>query len=110
MQNQQTPMTPINNSFDFYSAINLHQLNKSQFSITCIFCTSADTQGLSKDGTFRQCLKCRKQFQCIAQPANNLQNIPSLAPIKPVTTFQSLQRPLFIEPKKYEHTSSFPKR
>ena len=101
-QNQNIPMTPINNSFDFYSGINLLQVNKAQFSITCIFCTSADTKGLSPDGTFRQCQKCRKQFQCIAQPANNLQNIPSLPQMKPVTTFQTLQRPIFIEPKKYE--------
>ena len=62
------------------------------------FCTSSNTNSISQDGSLRQCLNCRKQFQAQVQPANNLQHMPSLAPIKPVTTFQILQRPIFIDP------------
>ena len=89
--------TLINDSFNYDSSIQPFHL-KPMFSITCLFCTSINTQSISQDGSLRQCLNCRNQFQAQIQPANNLQHMPSLAPIKPVTTFQVLQRPIFIDP------------
>lgn len=71
-----------------------------KFSITCIFCASPNSQALNKEQTFRKCLNCNKHFQCTALPANNIQSFPSYTNIKPPSTFQTFQRPLFIEPKK----------
>jgi hypothetical protein len=91
--------TLLNESFNYNSSIQSSQL-ESKFSITCIFCTNTNTKGLNLDGSFRQCLNCRKQFKCQIKPANNIQNIQSLVNIKPPSTFQILQRPLFIKPNK----------
>lgn len=89
--------TSLEESFNYNSSIQSSQL-QAKFSITCIFCTSANTRGLNQEGSFRQCQNCRKQFQSQVQPLNNIYNIPSLIPIKPPSTFQTFQRPLFIEP------------
>jgi hypothetical protein len=102
--------TPINESFQIYNPNNSNNFYNLQpkFSITCIYCTNSNTKGINQEGTFRQCLNCRKQFQCVPQAANNLQNIPSLIQLKEPKIFQSLQRPIFIEPKKYSHETSYP--
>ena len=99
--------TPINESFEYHYSNDFSCL-KPKFSITCIYCTNSNTKEINKEGTFRQCLNCRKQFQCVAQSAMNLQHMPSLIQVKQPTIFQSLQRPIFIEPKVYSHESSYP--
>jgi len=90
--------TPLEESFNYNSSIQPFQL-QAKFSITCIFCTNSNTKGLNQEGSFRQCLNCRKQFQCQIQPANNIKDFPSLINMKPPSTFQTLHRPLFIDPK-----------
>jgi hypothetical protein len=93
--------TPLEESFNYNSSIQPFQL-QAKFSITCIFCTNSNTKGLNQEGSFRQCLNCRKQFQCQVQPVNNIYSVPSLVPIKPPSTFQTFQRPLFIEPQQQQ--------
>ena len=55
-------MTSLNNAFDFDSTI-IDHLSKPTYSPTCIFCLNTETICLLPDGSFRQCLKCRKQFK-----------------------------------------------
>jgi hypothetical protein len=44
----------------------------SRFSPICIFCSSNNTMNLAKDGSFKQCNSCKKQFK--AQLSNNQVN------------------------------------
>lgn len=38
---------------------------KNNFSPKCIFCSSLETIPLVKDGDFRQCSRCKKQFKAL---------------------------------------------
>jgi hypothetical protein len=42
---------------------NLQHIKTSSFSSQCIFCSCPQSQALTADGSFRQCLQCRKQFK-----------------------------------------------
>jgi hypothetical protein len=56
------PNTPINEAFDYDSTIKPNQVI-STYSTICIFCSNPNTIALLNDGSFRQCLKCRKNFK-----------------------------------------------
>jgi hypothetical protein len=65
------PNTPINSAFDFVSTISG---NQNQFTNNCIHCTKKNTIPLLKDGTFRKCLDCAKNFWVIQQPTHTIQS------------------------------------
>jgi len=56
------PQTPVNNAFDFNSTIK-PQLILSSYLPTCIYCNNTESVALLNDGSFRQCLRCRKHFK-----------------------------------------------
>jgi len=59
------PQTDLQDAYSFLTFsqyINNNGLSP-KFSPNCIFCSSNETTALLKDGTFRQCNKCKKQFK-----------------------------------------------
>jgi hypothetical protein len=56
------PQTPVNNAFDFNSTIKPQQILSSYLPI-CIYCNNKESVALLNDGSFRQCLRCRKHFK-----------------------------------------------
>jgi hypothetical protein len=61
---QQTPIDIAYKFDSFSSYINNNGL-KTNFSPRCIFCSSNETKSLINDGSFKQCLKCNKQFKAL---------------------------------------------
>jgi len=89
------PQTSVNNAFDFTSTITPHQV-LSTYSSTCIYCSSNETRALMQDGSFRQCLKCRKNFKATISPQQKTQNLSQpVSYQKPI--FQTM-RPNYIHP------------
>ena len=61
--------TSINDAYQFESFssyINNDGL-KTKFSHICIFCSEKESIPLMKDGSFRQCNRCKKQFKARLQ-------------------------------------------
>ena len=57
--------TPINAAYQF-STFSDYIVNgglNTRFSHICIFCSSKDSRSLNADGSFKQCLRCKKQFK-----------------------------------------------
>ena len=72
MFNGELSQTSIDNAYQF-SSFSPYILNgglNRTFSPICIFCSSNNTMNLAKDGSFKQCNTCRKQFK-----ANLINNI-----------------------------------
>lgn len=46
----------------------------TRFSPICIFCSSNNTFNLAKDGSFKQCNSCRKQFKAKLTNHQNFYN------------------------------------
>lgn len=56
----------IEDAYKFESFSNyLNNGIKRKFIPKCIFCNSLDTTSLEKEGIFRQCNKCKKQFKSL---------------------------------------------
>jgi hypothetical protein len=57
--------TPLNHAYQFntFSPYIMNGGLNSAFSPFCIFCSSNNTMNLAKDGSFKQCNSCRKQFK-----------------------------------------------
>ena len=53
----------LDSAFDYDTTIKAPQLKLLRFSKVCIFCNSSLTQALLKDGSFCQCLSCKKSFK-----------------------------------------------
>ena len=79
------PQTLVNNAFDFTSTITPQQV-LSTYSSSCVYCSSNETRALMQDGSFRQCLSCRKNFKATIKPQQQIQNLS-----QPV----SYQKPIF---------------
>lgn len=58
-------MNPVllNDAFDYDTTISSSQFKPLRFSSVCIFCNSPFSNVLMADGSFRQCLKCKKTFK-----------------------------------------------
>jgi len=57
--------TPINTAYQF-STFSKYIANgglNTHFSPICIFCSFKDSKSLTGDGSFKQCLRCKKQFK-----------------------------------------------
>lgn len=63
---QQTPLKEAYNFNSFSEYIRNGHLNSS-FSPKCIFCSSNSSTSLIKDGSFRQCNKCKRNFKASLQ-------------------------------------------
>lgn len=69
------------NFTDFSEAFKLSHINPltykindiNRFSNCCVYCSNNASKSLSIDGSFRQCLKCNKQFKAnlLSQPIIN---------------------------------------
>ena len=99
------PQTPLNDAFNFTSTIKPNQMRAS-YTQVCIYCSNPTSTALLADGSFRQCLRCKKNFmsQIINQQQQN-QN-PNQNPnpnqlSQPVSyqtpTFQTM-RPIYMPP------------
>ncbi len=55
--------TPINDAYAYSEIVN--KIKVPTFSLQCIFCSGFKTDSLVKDGSFRRCGACRKDFRAI---------------------------------------------
>jgi hypothetical protein len=56
----------INNNINPTSQNTINQTYSTKFSPICIFCSSKDSNPLSRDGgSLRQCNNCKKQFKAV---------------------------------------------
>jgi hypothetical protein len=65
MFNNNLQQTTINDAYHFES-FSTYINNKgllAKFSPICIFCSGGESIPLTKDGSFRQCNRCKKQFK-----------------------------------------------
>ena len=64
---QQTPLDVAYNftSFSDYINNNINNNMKTNFSPRCIFCSFNESKSLIGDGSFRQCIRCNKQFRAL---------------------------------------------
>jgi len=79
--------TPVQQAFNFTSTIKSLQIQvqANKISPICIYCSYMDSTALLPDGSFRQCIKCKKNFRPkFAEP-------PQLTLSQPV----SYQQPIF---------------
>jgi len=61
-------MTPVEKAFDYSTPLTNSQFQLPKYSQTCIYCSNQESISLMNDGgSFRQCLKCRKQFRAQIQ-------------------------------------------
>uniref|UniRef100_A0A6C0LFA9 Uncharacterized protein n=1 Tax=viral metagenome TaxID=1070528 RepID=A0A6C0LFA9_9ZZZZ len=58
-------MNPVSldDAFDYNTTIAGSQFKPLCFSTVCIFCNSPFSNALMADGSYRQCLKCKKTFK-----------------------------------------------
>jgi len=58
-------MNPVSldDAFDYNTTIACSQFKPLHFSPVCIFCNSPFSNALMADGSYRQCLKCKKTFK-----------------------------------------------
>jgi tRNA(Ile2) C34 agmatinyltransferase TiaS len=89
------PQTSVNNAFDFTSTITPQQV-LSTHSPVCIYCNSNETRALMQDGSFRQCLKCRKNFKATIKPQQEIQNLSQ--PVSYQKPIFATMRPNYINP------------
>ena len=92
------PQTPVSSSFDFNSTIKPFQVH-STYSPICIYCSSNTTSPLMQDGSFRQCLKCKRNFKpTVLQNQNqNQTQLPLLSqPISYKTPIFQTMRPNYL--------------
>ena len=63
--NNDLKQTSIDSAYQFstFSSYIMSGGLNSTFSPICIFCSSNNTMNLAKDGSFKQCNTCRKQFK-----------------------------------------------
>lgn len=90
------PQTSVTNAFDFTSTITPEQVI-STYSIICIYCSSNETRPLMQDGSFRQCLICRKNFKATIKPQQQTQNLSQ--PVSYQTPMFQTIRPNYIPTK-----------
>ena len=66
------PQTPLNDAFNFTSTIKPNQ-TRASYTQVCIYCSNPTSTALLADGSFRQCLRCKKNFmsQIINQQNKN---------------------------------------
>lgn len=58
--------TPINDAYKYHTHSEfIKQMKVPSFSLQCIFCCSLKTDSLVKDGSFRRCGNCLKDFKAI---------------------------------------------
>ena len=55
--------TPLDIAFDYDTTIKHNQFIPLQFSKICIFCNSSFSKALMQDGSYCQCLTCKKCFK-----------------------------------------------
>lgn len=56
----------INEAYQFHSYCPyINNGLQKKFSPKCIFCSSLESIPLDKDGNFRQCSRCKKQFKAL---------------------------------------------
>ena len=91
------PQTPTTSAFDFTSTIKPNQV-LSTYSPDCIFCSSKTTTPLMQDGSFRQCLKCRRNFKPTLLQANSQENLSQPVSYK-TPIFQTMRPNYTINPK-----------
>ena len=61
-------MTPLDQAFDYSTPLSINQFHLPKYSPICIYCSNPESISLMHDrGSFRQCLKCRKQFRAQIQ-------------------------------------------
>ena len=90
------PQTPVSSSFDFNSTIKPFQV-LSTYSPICIYCSSNTTSPLMQDGSFRQCLKCKRNFKpTILQNQIQNQNPLLSQPISYKTPIFQTMRPNYL--------------
>ena len=65
MFNKDLAQTNLDSAYQFntFSQYIINGGLNSKFSPNCIFCSSNNTMNLAKDGSFKQCNSCRKQFK-----------------------------------------------
>lgn len=89
------PQTPVNSAFDFNSTIKPIQVLSSSFNTTCIYCKNNESRSLIQDGSFRQCLQCRKHFKAQLNPILPISNLNT-------NTNTNTQTPLLSQPVSYK--------
>lgn len=58
--------TPINDAYQYQTHSEfIKKMKVPTFSPTCIFCSSFKTNPLTRDGSFRRCASCRKDFRAV---------------------------------------------
>ena len=69
MFNNNLQQTTINDAYHFetFSEYINNKGLQPNFSPICIFCSSRETISLIKDGSFKQCKTCKKQFKARLQ-------------------------------------------
>lgn len=62
--NNNLTQTPINEGYKYETHSEfIKKLTPTTFSTSCIFCSSSKTIALMNDGSFRNCLNCKKHFK-----------------------------------------------
>jgi hypothetical protein len=92
------PQTPVNSAFDFNSTIKPNQV-LSSYSKICIYCNNQESVALSSDGSFRQCLSCRKHFK--SQIINPQQQHLKSQPVSYQTPMFQSMRPIYMPPSSH---------
>jgi len=82
--------TPVDKAFDYTSTLKPEQINPT-YSNTCIYCNNVKSIPLLQDGSFRQCLQCRKHFRAQIIPSTNIKQNLSQNVIYKKETFQTLR-------------------
>jgi hypothetical protein len=86
--------TPVQQAFDYTSTIKSLQIEiqPNKISPICIYCSYPDSIALLPDGSFRQCVKCKKNFRPkFAEPAQ-----PTLSqPVSYQTPIFQTLRPIY---------------
>lgn len=60
----QLTQTPINNAYKYETHSEfMKQMRPHNFSPICIFCSCNQSKALTSEGSFRQCMRCNKQFK-----------------------------------------------
>ena len=63
--NNNLEYTPLTEGYKYETHSDfIKKLNSPKFSTLCIFCSSNKTTLLMQDGSFRNCLNCKKYFKC----------------------------------------------
>ena len=104
------PQTPVNNAFDFNSTIK-PQLILASYLPTCIYCNNKESVALLNDGSFRQCLTCRKHFKAqIINPQQQQQQQQQQQNQQHMSQPVSYQTPMFHSMRPMYMPSTTPKK